>query len=213
MQQIFLSHSKADYEIINIFRNSFEGTEVHPILMEYEQFSNPPWLAIRNNIENSSALFVLLSNNLKISDYTQNWVSYEIGIADEANREIWMFEDVNNQVIFPIPNVHHYMLYNPAQWDSLNYLKTIIHSYALNLKGALGLGLLTYLALTNPALAILGALVGSKINVPNKPVGIAIACPYRNCNVSFQYHSIVQVIRCPSCRQPFQINIQNYPNY
>ena len=108
MQQIFLSHSKADYEIINIFRNSFEGTEVHPILMEYEQFSNPPWLAIRNNIENSSGLFVLLSNNLKISDYTQNWVSYEIGIADEANREIWMFEDVNNQVIFPIPNVQFF---------------------------------------------------------------------------------------------------------
>lgn len=104
MTNIFLSHSKEDYNIINVFRNAFNGTEVHPILMEYEKFSNPPWTAIKNTIEKSSTIFVLLSNNLKISDYTQNWVSYEVGVAGEANKEIWVFEDISNQVIFPLPS-------------------------------------------------------------------------------------------------------------
>jgi len=143
MTTIFLSHSKHDSNIIDIFRQSFAGTNVNPVLMEFEQFTNPPWLDIKRNIENSRALFVLLSSNLKISDYTQNWVSYEIGIAVEANKQVWVFEDVNNQTIFPIPQVHHYMRYNPFQNESLNYLQTIVRSYGLNSQGALGLGLLT----------------------------------------------------------------------
>ena len=208
MTNIFLSHSKEDFNIINVFRNAFNGTEVYPVFMEYEKFPNPPWTAIKNTIENSSTLFVLLSNNLKISDYTQNWVSYEVGVADEANKEIWVFEDINNQVIFPLPKVHHYMLYCQNQQDSLEYLRTIIRSYALNPKGAIGLGLISLLAFSNPIVAIIGAVLGSKINIPNKPVGIGVTCPYTNCGIKFQYHNLLTTIRCPSCRQHFQINIQ-----
>lgn len=208
MTNIFLSHSRSDNNIINVFRNAFNETEVFPVLMEYEKFSNPPWASIKNSIESSSALFVLLSTNLKISDYTQNWVSYEVGVADEANREIWVFEDINNQVIFPLPRVHHYVLYNQNQQDSLEYLRTIIRSYALNSKGAVGLGLVALLAFSNPIAAIIGAAVGSKINIPNKPIGVGITCPHHNCGIQFQYHNLLTTIRCPSCRQYIQINFQ-----
>lgn len=208
MTKIFLSHSQADLNIINIFRNAFNETQVYPVLMEYEKFPNPPWAAIKNTIESSSALFVLLSNNLKISDHTQNWVSYEVGIADEAKKEIWVFEDLNNQVIFPLPKVHHYMLYSENQQDSLEYLRTIIRSYALNLEGAIGLGLISLIAFSNPIAAIIAAAVGLRINIPNKPIGIKVTCPYPNCGITFQYHSLLTTVRCPSCRQHFQINIQ-----
>lgn len=209
MTSIFLSHSQHDYNVVNIFRSAFDGSDVHPILMEYEKFSNPPWFAIKNNIENSRALFVLLSNNLKISDYTQNWVSYEVGIADEANKEIWVFEDVNNQVIFPIPKVNHYVLYNAANQDSLNYLRTIIRSYALNYDAAVGLGLFSLLAFANPAVALLGALAGSQIDIPNRPIGVSVQCFYSNCRIVFQYHNLLTNIHCPSCRQPLQITFRN----
>ena len=184
MQNIFLSHSKSDSSIINVFRNAFDGTEVKPTLMEYENFPNPPWSTIKNSIETSSALFVLLSNNLKISDYTQNWVSYEVGVADEARKEIWVFEDINNQAIFPLPKVSHYMLYSPYHQDSLNYLKTIIRSYALNIGGAVGLGLLSLIAFSNPIVALLGVAIGSQINIPSKPVGTMITCNYPNCGLA-----------------------------
>jgi len=208
MTSIFLSHSQHDYNVVNIFKSAFNGSDVYPILMEYEKFSNPPWLAIKNNIENSRALFVLLSNNLKISDYTQNWVSYEVGIAVEANKEVWVFEDINNQVIFPLPQVHHYMLYSSSHVESLEYLKTIIRSYALNANGAVVGGLLSLIAFSNPIVAIIGAAIGSQINIPNRPVGTRITCPYVNCGITFQYHNMVTTIKCPSCRQPFQINFQ-----
>lgn len=209
MTTIFLSHSKHDSNIIDVFRKSFQNTNVSPMLMEFEQFSNPPWLDIKHNIESSSALFVLLSNNLKISDYTQNWVSYEIGIAVEANKQVWVFEDVNNQILFPIPQVHHYVRYDSSQIESLNYLQTIIRSYGLNARGALGLGLLSLLAFSNPAIALAGTLIGSKINVPPQPVGSTIECNYQNCKVSFQYHNLDENILCPSCRQPLTIQFDS----
>jgi len=146
---------------------------------------------------------------LKISDYTQNWVSYEIGIAVEANKQVWVFEDVNNQTIFPIPQVHHYMRYNPFQNESLNYLQTIVRSYGFNSQGALGLGLLSLLAFSNPAVAIAGAVIGSQINIPSQPTGSKIICPYQNCKVSFQYHNLDSNILCPSCIQPIEIQFQS----
>lgn len=94
MTSIFISHSKQDSDIISTFKSAFNESDVYPVLMEFERFSNPPWMTIKNNIENSRALFVLLSNNLKISPHTQNWVSYEVGIAVEANKEVWVFEDL-----------------------------------------------------------------------------------------------------------------------
>ena len=119
------------------------------------------------------------------TDYTQNWVSYEVGVADEASRETWVFEDVNNQAIFPIPKVNHYVLYSANNQDSLNYLKTIIRSYALNYDAALGLGLLSLLAFSNPIVAILSAAIGSQINIPNRPVGSSIRCGHSNCGIYF----------------------------
>lgn len=209
MTNIFLSHSKSDYSIIDVFKSSFSGTDVNPILMEYEKFVNPPWSSIKNSIKNSSALFVLLSKNLKISDYTQNWVSYEVGVADEASKEIWVFEDINNQAIFPLPKVSHYVLYSASDIDSLNYLRAIIRSYALNYNAAVGLGLLSLLAFTNPVVALIGVALGSKLNIPNKPIGVTLQCGHGNCGITFQYHSLVENIRCPSCRQPLHVVFRN----
>jgi len=212
MRSIFLSHSRLDSRIITIFNNTFTGTEVKPIFMEYENFVNPPWSAIKSSIESSSALFVLLSNSLRASDFTQNWVSYEVGIADEAHKEIWVFEDINNQAIFPIPKVDHYVLYDANYSESLNYLKTIIRSYALNYDAAVGLGLLSLLAFANPLVALVGAAIGSQVNIPVRPTGTSITCCYPNCRITFQYHNLLTNIRCPSCRQLLQITFQNQAN-
>ncbi len=193
-------------EVIEVFRNAFYGTKVKPVLMEYEQYVNPPWQEIKNAIIQSSALFVLLGINLKSSDYTQNWVSYEVGVADALNRQIWVFEDINNKVLFPIPNVHHYMLYNPSQMDSMNYLRMIISSYAVNEGGALAGLFIGLAASTNPLVALATTLIGSKINVPQRPIGIKVVCPYPDCRVSFGFHNTDKQLLCPACRRGILLN-------
>jgi len=82
MTSIFLSHSSKDRNVVSFFQNAFSGTNVNPFLMEYENYRNPPWSVIRKDILESSTLFLLLGPNLNSSPYTQNWVSYEVGVAD-----------------------------------------------------------------------------------------------------------------------------------
>jgi len=206
MTNIFISHSQKDKEIIQIFRNAFNGTKVNPILLEYERYSNPPWREIKNRIQSSSALFVLLGQNIKSSDYTQNWISYEVGIADSFNKPIWIFEDINNEILFPIPNVNHYLLYNPVQPESLLYLKTVISSYAVNPLASLG-GILLAAAITTNPIAILAAgLIGSKVGIPSKPQGTKLICVYHDCQVTFEFYNNNTQFNCPSCRRPLTRN-------
>ena len=166
---IFLSHSSNDRNVVSFFQNAFSGTNVNPFLMEYENYRNPPWSVIRKGILESSTLFLLLGPNLNSSPYTQNWVSYEVGVADASDKQVWVLEDIQSSVPFPIPNAHHYLLYNSTDSNSLQYLQTVIRSYSKNLGGAL-LGGLAGLALsTNPLVALAGLIVGSQLNVPPRP--------------------------------------------
>jgi len=203
MSSIFLSHSQNDKSLIDVFLQAFSGTTVRPILMEYEKFQNPPWNEIQNKIQMASALFVLLGNNLKSSDYTQNWVSYEVGLADGLRRQIWVFEDINNEVIFPIPHIHHYLMYDSNDRSSLNYLKQIIASYAVNPVGAIAGLVLTAALVSNPIGWILGGLIGSKVGVPTRPSGVNLQCGYQDCKVQFKFYNENKTIRCPSCRRTF----------
>jgi len=203
MSSIFLSHSQKDKSIIDIFLQAFSDTTVNPILMEYEKFQNPPWNEIRNKIQTSASLFVLLGSNLKSSDYTQNWVSYEIGLADALGRQIWVFEDINNEIIFPIPHVHHYLIYDSKDPDSLNYLKQIVASYAINPTGALVGLVLTAALISNPIGWIIGGLIGSKVGVPTRPSGVNLQCYHQDCQVQFRFYNENKTIRCPSCRRLF----------
>jgi len=73
--QIFISHSAKDKEISGFFIRKFGDTSVRPVLMEYEKWSRnntPNWKWIKDEIQKSSALFLLLTKNLVKNEYTQN---------------------------------------------------------------------------------------------------------------------------------------------
>ena len=205
--QIFLSHGKRDEAVVNALHSAFAGTNVRPVLMEYEAYTNPPFQKIKSEIHQSSALFVLLGQSLTASPYTQNWVSYETGVADNAGKIIWVLEDIRNQIIFPLPKVDHYVTYDPTSQQSLQYLRKIIQSYSFNTDGAVAGGLLMLIATSHPILALLGALIGSQYNVPETPVGMRVQCPWQNCGILFSFHNMASTILCPSCRQPIGLNM------
>jgi hypothetical protein len=77
--QIFISHSAKDNEISDFFIRKFDDTDVKPVLMDYEKWSRndrPNWMWIKDEIQKSSALFLILTKNIVKNEYTQNWVAF-----------------------------------------------------------------------------------------------------------------------------------------
>lgn len=127
--QIFISHSRFDTDILIPFDEIFAGTNVRRIRVEFESYELPPWIFIRDSILRSSAVFLLLGPNVNQSPYTQNWISYEVGLACGLNKPVWVFERIDQPINFPIPFLNHYMLYNPDIPEHSDYIRNIINGY------------------------------------------------------------------------------------
>ena len=103
--QIFISHSSRDRKKTSFLRNLFDVTNVKPVLMEFEKRSrnnNPNWSWIKEEIQKSKALVVVLTKNITKRSFTQNWVAFEIGVAATCRPPLPIFvfrEDVD----FPVP--------------------------------------------------------------------------------------------------------------
>ena len=108
MNQVFVSHSKRDVTIRQFFDSIFADTKVAAVRMEFEELHSTPSVDIRNRIMQSDALFVLLGQNLTFSQYTENWVGFEVGIATALNKPIWVMERFGDKVQFPF----HYDLFS-----------------------------------------------------------------------------------------------------
>ncbi len=82
--------------------------------MEYEDIEPPPWETIKKKVIDSTAIFVFLSDLIDNKDYehTQNWISFEIGLACMNNKPVWVFEPYDSHVEFVVPYFTHYVLYN-----------------------------------------------------------------------------------------------------
>ncbi len=66
-RQIFISHSRADNVLVDKVLSHFEGTQVKPIRMEFEEESQgntASWQWIRETITSSEAVFLILTRNI-----------------------------------------------------------------------------------------------------------------------------------------------------
>ncbi|HYZ50097.1 MAG TPA: toll/interleukin-1 receptor domain-containing protein [Nitrososphaeraceae archaeon] len=109
--QIFISHSAKDKEISTFFIRKFRNTGVKPVLMEYEKWSRnnrPNWKWIKDEIQKSSALFLVLTKNIVKNEYTQNWVAFEIGVAATSHPAIPIFVFREHNIDFPVPYLNYY---------------------------------------------------------------------------------------------------------
>jgi capsid protein len=72
-EQIFISHSKNDKEIVPYYVDMFNDTDTKAVRMEYESLSRgdrPNWTWIRDEILKSKALFLILTNNIVATAHT-----------------------------------------------------------------------------------------------------------------------------------------------
>jgi hypothetical protein len=99
---IFISHSKRDEATINAFCRAFPQTTMRVVLEEFDTYVVPAWAKIAKDVQESSAVFLLLSPHLNATAYTQNWVSYEVGLACAMKKPVWVYEQWQAPVHFPV---------------------------------------------------------------------------------------------------------------
>lgn len=212
MAQIFISHSSKDADFRNFFSNAFAGANVRAIYEEFEKIYTKKITSeqISKDIENSKAIFVILSQNVQDLPHTRDWVAWETGVA--KNKDIWIFEPKSQfgNIYVVTPYLRHYVIFDTSE-PFFIYLRKIIDSYddsnvlpTVLATGGIGAALAEKDKMGGAAI---GALAGLMIadNSKNRPVGTRIICS--NCNSTYNVHypKAMKIFRCPVCNQFLEI--------
>ena len=180
MPQIFVSHSQYDKQIRSSFDTVFARTTVKALCMEFEQIYRPAWQTIKNELNASETVFLLLGPNIRSSIHTQNW-AFEVGLACAFGKEVWVFEQEGSYIQFPIPYLTDYMIYNLEDTNHFDYVRQTIEGYG------------------RPVYVFpMGVDHRTKRNLP---IGMLIECNYDNCGSKYSLHTDIKSFNCPSCRQ------------
>jgi hypothetical protein len=119
MVRIFVSHSKLDKDIVAFFTAAF-ATSKKNVKADFMEFENLQYkyagAEISRRIKNpdTRAVFVLLGPHVKEALHTENWITFEVGVASGAGKDIWVFEPVRDKVEYPIPFLNHYVQFEPV---------------------------------------------------------------------------------------------------
>ena len=214
MAQIFISHSRKDKNLIDFFSNCFAGTKVKAIFEEFEKIFRGTITSehIVKDIENSKAVFVILSENVQNIPHTRDWVIWETGLA--KNRDIWIFEPYQQfgRISIVTPYLRHYVIFDTSD-DWLGYIRRIIESYnnshvlpTLLVTGGIGALLAEKDKIGG---AVLGTLAGLAISDKSKerPSGTGVICS--KCSSSYNIHipQSMSIFRCPVCNTYLEIGL------
>lgn len=116
MATVFLSHTKLDTAFCDRFDNICATVGIRRFRSEFAYIEKPPWRTIKEQLGKSTALFLLVGKKLveqQASPYnpdwkfTQNWISYEVGIAHQRNIDVWVVCD-SVEINFPVPYFNNY---------------------------------------------------------------------------------------------------------
>jgi len=189
--QIFLSHTKLDEESCTKFDVLAARVGLRVFRSELETIKAPAWNTIREQINTSNALFLLVGPELvkaqasSESDdaareqwkFTQNWISYEVGIACHRGIDVWVVCDQGpeREVNFPVPYLNNYTVngLNLADESKRSFMKWVFEVY----------------------------LEGSNHSLNAHPRR-NVTCPHETCGAVFNLHSVLSEGRsvvCPTC--------------
>ena len=191
--QIFMSHSQKDESLQQSFDKICAREGVISKCMEFENIQFPnQWSSILEEIRKSFVVFLLLGRNVVSSEFTRNWIAFEVGIACAINnKDVWVFEQKGaNLHEFPIPYLTDYMPdYSIENSEDFNYARNIVASLKR--------------ASVYPAIAVSGRTDWeirmdwrAKKQVPSGTLKQCGAC-----GIVFSLHRDTWGFHCPSCRR------------
>jgi hypothetical protein len=181
-----MSHTKLDRQYCNRCDSIAARVGLRVFRSEFEEMTFPAWKTIKDAINRSSALFLLVGKELvraqALSEnssaareswkHTQNWISYEIGVACQRRIDVWVVCDYV-KINFPVPYLNNYDIWgmNPYDRESLELWRKFFRNIASRMSCPVG-------------------------TVPEK----VFTCP--NCGAVFNFHSVVErgeKVPCPTC--------------
>ena len=136
----FISHSQYDRDFCNAYDNACDSVGLKRLRSEFAEIEKPSWKTINREIQKCNVLFLLIGEQLrkrqrqrvsspKYTDwlFTQNWISYERGVASQNNTDIWVVSD-SPDINFPVNYLNYYYLWEghlekPEQRQICSYLK------------------------------------------------------------------------------------------
>lgn len=149
MFQAFISHSKYDKDFCNAFDNACASVGLERFRSEFEEIEKPSWKTINREIKKSNVLFVLIGEELRNRQrnclidnpeytdwlFTQNWISYEIGVASQRHIDVWVVSD-SAEINFPVIYLNSYYLWEghlekPEQRHICSFLRSYKESRGL----------------------------------------------------------------------------------
>lgn len=178
---VFISHSKDDRRL-DFFHKVFSGLHTKAVWMEFENIQPPAYQSIKNFVNRSNALFVLLSSQLLELErrHTANWVAFEIGLAAnwrsqflipriiQDRIDVYVFEPYDEPVNFSVPYCTYYMPYSGSD-EEIKFLRELIQ------------------------------------NAPYHNKGTPVKCPYPHCRIEFKLLTDTENFVCPTCRKGITI--------
>ena len=135
--QIFLSHTKLDNDFCDRFDKCCANVGIRRFRSEFAYIENPSWQTIKEELGKSKALFLLVGKELVEQQkypynpdwkFTQNWISYEVGIAHQRNIDVWVICD-SVEINFPVPYFNNYMPLGLEPRQSMDYMNFILKTY------------------------------------------------------------------------------------
>ena len=135
--KVFESHTKLDSDFCNVFDIACARVGIRAFRSEYESIQLPAWQTIRNELRESKALFLLVGKALVDAqrthssdwEYTQNWISYEIGIACQLGIDVWVLCD-EVEINFPVPYLNNYIPYTIRNEGNFSKFVRVLQNYA-----------------------------------------------------------------------------------
>jgi len=206
MAQIFIAHSSKDRNLIDFFSRAFAGTKVKAIFEEFEKILTgivtPAQIA--KDIDDSKAVFVILSVNIEHTTWTRDWVVSEHAMG--KNRDVWVFEPYSQfgKISIVTPYLKHYVIFDTND-DCLGYIRRIIESYddshvlpTVAITGGIGALLAKKDKVGGAVLAgLAGLMISDKSG--ERPPGKGLICA--KCFSSYNIHLPPNMtnFRCPVC--------------
>lgn len=209
MANIFISHSRRDEDLVTAMAKILRNIGHDPIIEEFipEEEKEPvPYEEIRKNVSVSNFVFLFLTDNIVATEYTHNWVAFEVGLTASAQKRLFVFERAGVPVPYPIPYLTDYMIFDAASTNDLLNIQTLSKKLAEIPKDVVGAGMGALLGLPfGPIGLILGGLAGGVLGASASEEILKVQCPH--CSVSFNYYSPQYYkFSCPACRKNIHLN-------
>jgi len=209
MANIFISHSRQDEELVIAMAKVLRNIGHNPIIEEFiseEEKELVPYEEIRKNVSLSNYLFLFLTDNIIATEYTHNWVLFEVGLTASTKKRLFVFERAGVPVPYPIPYLTDYMIFNKNSTNDILDIQALAKKLRELPRTAIGAGVGALVGSAfGPIGLLIGGLSGAFLGAEVKDKILKVQCPY--CGVSFNYYSPqYSKFSCPACRREIMLN-------